>query len=204
VTKKIYWHHEPKTDVPMMWFTFVAAFAALASGWIFYLQLKEMQRSATLDQRAWLKVVIKDWEISEGHPISAHLLVSNIGKTPARVIKGDVVIELLGKDDSPNFKSPVDGSGLLNFTTGIMFPSSSDPDGVLVQQPTRDAQLSHDDFVHLKNGDQYATIQGNLRFLDIFGAQHWLHFCTWKSIASPGHNFQTRSCIEDYNDTDHD
>ena len=87
------------TDWTVALFTAVLATFAILQGLTLNGQLREMK----LDQRAWLSVTVTPLQPVKGQPVRARIHVENIGKTPAKAVSEDVVVETRKITESPSF-----------------------------------------------------------------------------------------------------
>jgi hypothetical protein len=161
-----------------------------------------------LDQRAWISVGLIDNQLFDGQPIQSPVVIGNTGKTPALKVKGDIVLQLLKPNETPTF---IYGSGhpRSHIPEVTMLPNQQihlsaaalqkvqgpNPD-VILATPTIRKQLESENLL--------IAVHGNITYTDIFGLQHWVHFCSFgKGGSSKGPNLGAEKCDE-YNDVDHD
>lgn len=179
---------------------------AFLTGAILWLQLDEMRT----DERAWLNITEVDAhypkDISKD-PLSETLTLENTGKTAARAVSSQFILDFVVNGYSPDF---VYADRIFNsYTVGALNPNSPQSiDVVFLKQrpgesstvPRLLAQSESDD---LNNGRAYLALYGRATYLDIFGHKHWMHYCVFStSIANPTAKFPvtSKSC-SDYNDT---
>src|SRR5262245_31582345 len=104
--------------------TFLGLLIAFFTGLILRNQLNEMK----VDQKAWMTLSIgtvnwpKDVDNVNKVVVTAPAVVTNIGKTAARNVHIQVVMEYVVNGSSPDFV--YDGRVRSDSTTGIMFPNS--------------------------------------------------------------------------------
>ena len=181
----------------MVGLTAVVATAAGISGWIFYLQWCEMHKSLVRDQRAWIvpTITIQPTTLDPKAPVGAHIHLANSGKTPARAIFTEVVIEQVNKNLSPTLSYPKPDIMSL---VGILFPNDpgSDVDAGIGGPPKPLNQAAYDSLVR---GDSYIAAYLTVRYIDAFGIHHWVTECQWHAWAKG--DFQSRACVE-YANTD--
>lgn len=90
-------------------------YVGVAVAIIYLCQLLSMQQSVRLaritvevDQRAWLSLRQEPFQFHTGTELSIPLTANNIGKTPARNIRGWVFVQRVQKDTNVDFSSPTD------------------------------------------------------------------------------------------------
>jgi hypothetical protein len=189
-------HEKSFTDWTVAGFTAVLALFAICQGIAIWGQWREMK----LDQRAWLSMSTSVNPIAKDMPITALIHVENIGKTPAKHVLTEVVIEKLKVTDSPSFDyvAIVDNS-LVN----LIFPRSVDEWIAMRGDRRNPPKLTDTELGALKNGDYYVAVFAKVSFSDVNNTPHWVHFCAWKTFDESGKlsAVQTRVCTE-YNDID--
>jgi hypothetical protein len=165
---------------------------------------QQAERTMRIDQRAWVRIGTGSEVFTINQPIIVNLLIGNSGKTPAKDVTGDMVVQLLKETEEPDFiYAP--GHPRMHLPKILILPNTEahsplkvqyDPPGgnkpvaVLYSQKLKD---------QIENGTLLVVVHGRLTYDDVFGRQHWLKFCTFG-----GHNLEGRgpaSCDE-YNDTD--
>lgn len=183
---------------------------AILTGGIFWLQLGEMKT----DQRAWVTVSLKPVQFPKDitqiktTQVIAPIAINNVGKTAARNLVSNIVIEYEVNGQSPDFVYTNRVRTIS--TTGIMFPNSPQSvpvpfnEGKKGDTDTHPRFLTEGEFQDLIKGDGYMVVYGETTFSDIFGTKHWLHFCNF-FVAPQATDVQVsaKGCT-DYNDTDHD
>jgi hypothetical protein len=193
------------TDWCIAAFTFVLAGAAIYQFVIMGSQLDTMRK----DQRPWLDLTFttNSNALQVGDPITAMAHVVNNGKTPARAITGDVVIEMIKNGEKSKLNYPLPHS---RFTVGALFPNRpmdspvfsrvrTASDGISVEaNPVSQAEL--DDFNQVKS---FIIVYGIVSYRDFFGTWHWTKICGYfpKPNATGG---VTAKWCADYGDIDGD
>jgi hypothetical protein len=207
------------TDVATVILTAIIAGAALVSAWIFNGQLTEggkqtaaVERQMRQDQRAWVYIensVFTGWK--ENIPVIVHFNLVNRGKTPAKQIKANFILEKLSADTIPTFT--YEGRPRFAPQTGILVPGFVDPKPFEVQsarwgsdsmgQVTQPWLLSKTDVEELNHGRAWVVLYGEIRYNDIFGTPHWIKLCEWTSgrVDLVRSSAPAKACI-DYNDAD--
>ena len=135
-----------------------------------------------LDQRAWLAInptppVFDEVKLFVGETgetkVTAKLEIKNTGRTPARIVRGRIEIEVLhGFYQKPMFKYiPAHTAQIL---TPILAPNAA----VTI---TLQGGMNLMDTVNQST----ASVHGELRYCDVFDMQHWINFClTWRPDLS--------------------
>jgi hypothetical protein len=199
------WMQKDKTftDWCVAAFTFILAAAAIHQFVIMGGQLDTMRK----DQRPWIDLTFTSNSnaLQVGYPITAAAHVVNEGKTPARAVTSDIVIEMVKNGDEPRLDYPLPHS---RFTTGAVFPNRpmdspvfnrvrTAADGVSVEtDPVTQAEF--DDF---NQGNSFIVVYGTVSYKDFFGTSHWTRMCGF--FAKPGgtKGFSAKQCT-DYADID--
>ena len=190
--------------------TFLGLLITVFTGLILYDQLHEMK----VDQRAWMSLSMgtvqfpKDLDSIGKVPVSAPITITNIGKTAARNIHTQAVMDYEVNGSSPDFI--YDRRPRSEGTTGIMFPNSPFPMPATFMEGkqgggTQPRYLTAAEYQDLTKGDGYMVVYVETTYTDIFGSQHWLHFCQFfasSQVVSPV-TVTSKACT-DYNDTDHE
>lgn len=168
--------------------------------------VKAIQRQMRQDQRAWLDIVIGNFQWGLNVPVSVPVIITNMGKTPARKFRVAVVVEVLTIDKSPDLSDKLNTPAVTE-TAGIMTPHSVstlkgqtflvDPSDKSKAIPWN---LGETDKLNLEIGKTYWVAHGMLWYDDIFKTSHWRKFCTFGS-PKPGILMPTGACSE-YNNVD--
>jgi hypothetical protein len=132
--------------------------------------------SSRLDQRAWLGAGDNTYSITESGPIHSSVSVINTGRTPAIEIycriTGTTKIrgEILHRSDitySPELPTLKEGAIFPN----VHFPLVA---GGISMDPAKQKVWSE----NVQSGSWIAYFFGEIRYKDIFGENHWTHFCS--------------------------
>jgi hypothetical protein len=172
--------------IVMAVFTVVLAIVGVLTYCVLKNQLREMHeggidthtlaKSAELDQRAWLGAGDYIYTITESNPVACSATVLNTGRTPAMGIlcritgttklKGYVLkdSDIVYPADMPIIKQ------------GTIFPKQHFP--LNAGGPPMDTGKQKAWFDHVTDGDWIQYFFGEVRYRDIFGKDHWTHFCT--------------------------
>lgn len=180
------------------------------TGFIFWYQLDEMRT----DERAWISVSTKvafpkDENSMKTVPVVATITYNNIGKTAARGIKVEAVVDYEMNGESPDFV--YDGRPRSRSTTGIIFPNDPQqlPAPFLEGDPSsktevKNRYLVHSEFQDLNDGTSYMVVYVKADYTDIFGKKHWTHYCSFFiNPNAPPVNISAKACTS-YNDTDNE
>jgi hypothetical protein len=207
------WWGLTRFEIIMSVLTLAGVAIAIFTGLIFLKQLGEMRT----DQRAWIGISAaavgaqfpQDESQLASVPVSLSVFLANIGKTGARIVHSEFVMDYEVNGQAPDFK--YDGRVRTQSTNGIIFPSSP-PVQVTVpfSQGTpneinniKPRYLTASEYKDLRTGQGYMTVYGFATFVDIFGTSHWTHFCTFFVAPNVTVTVTAKSCV-DYNDADND
>jgi hypothetical protein len=157
-----------------------------------------------MNQRAWVQVELLKSEIDKLNLSTIQTLdlpmhLSNPGRSPAKTIAIDAVVEIVNSASGPSFDY---SQHHIHETIAIFFPGAPDfgfPARLLKAFPDESidpVELTPTQHEELATGKSYLAVFGSVSYADDFG-MHWTRFCLWKGFA-PG-TFQSRSCIV-YND----
>ena len=166
-------------------------------------------RAMGVYQRAWIQVMGSTTKFDASDPDHVRVLLTlffkNIGKTPARKIRAQVVTQNLLNSEAPTFE--YSGKPRTTSTIGIAFPDEMQPmrPQLLEDDPNRPGRarertLSRAEYQALVNGDAWIAIYASVEYEDAFHIQHWTHYCTWTALVA-GRDVTAKSCT-DYNNTD--
>jgi hypothetical protein len=167
-------------------FTFILAATSGFTIWILKNQLKEMHeggidthalaQSAELDQRAWLGASDYAYAITESDPVEGSVIVLNTGRTPAMEIlcrtTGTTKLKGYILKDS-DIVYPAD---LPTLKEGTIFPNQHFP--LKAAGPPMDLSKQKIWFNSVTGGGWIQYFFGDIRYRDVFGRDHWTHFCT--------------------------
>lgn len=182
----------------------VAVVVGLGVLGVYFCQLRVMQQQVNLAERGWIGFVQPPTFPLDGATTPATIQVTNFGKTPARQVEGDMVAAVLMKGEEPTFDYSL-GHPHNRFYAGVVFPNSPFPvtiDVVRYINKTPTAVSSADLRKELESGQSYVVFYGQIAYKDIFGIEHWTHFCTGSGKAMQELD-TLKKCIR-YNDVDHD
>jgi hypothetical protein len=168
--------------------------------------VEQAEQTMRLDQRAWIHIgSVPPNKFKIGQPMDVPIMIGVVGKTPAKIVTGDLVVQLLKPNEIPDFLYDTPNHPHYHLTPLLIIPDTgmditltiaryalgtkkTEP---IVYNPTIQRDLA--------NGDLIVVIFADLTYDDVFGVHHWLKFCTYgaQNLHTPGPN----KCNE-YNDVD--
>ena|SRR3984893_16099852 len=145
------------------------------------LQWEAMHDALTIDQRAWVSVVVPSNFPLDGSSIAASIQIANTGKTPAKDVEGDIIATVLKKSEAPSYDFS-GGHPHNKLYAGTIFPNAPISTAVTVvryepqvaEPITPTLQLRQD----IASGESFIIFYGRISYLDVFGKSHWTTFCT--------------------------
>ncbi len=167
-----------------------------------YLQWSDLRRNFETDERSWARVIHgEDQALTDTKELSSSLTLINSGKTPARQITVNCVMNILRASDPITFTF----NNYHQLTLApIVFPGNDKIENVLcglLDANEKTVQITQPQREGLASGDLYMISYGTIDYRDQFG-WHWSHFCWWRQFATPGaHKFDAFPCTA-FNDTD--
>jgi hypothetical protein len=182
--------------------TIMLAVFGIPSCVFLYFQLKESHEALIIDQRAWLSVTFPANYPLAGTSIPVETQITNSGKTPARVVAGDVVATVLEKGEEPTIGDFTVSHPHNRLYPTVVFPGAPIPITLAVVRygPKAAETIVPDDALRqdIANGKRFIIFYGRIAYYDVFGIQHWTQFCTGSGIAIQDN---LKKCIG-YNDVD--
>jgi len=185
--------------------TLIGLFVAIVSGRIYVEQLQETR----IDQRPWITLMGNEAVFrndgSGGATFVMPITIGNTGKTPARNLHSEIVVEKIYNGNGPKFI--YENIPRVFDTTGIIGPNEhvSTEAQLLDPGPTPKRSvprhLSPAEFQDLKDGGTYLAIYAYTTYDDVFGIHHWNQFCTVATRSQTGVDLTAKSCT-DYNNFD--
>lgn len=169
------------------------------------LQVTIMQHQLVVEDRAWLKVRFKDEgqrkpDTSEIKQLLLNANVSNVGKTPARKVFVEAIVELVKATEPPSFSYAAKSH--ITTKMAFLFPGE-DHDisfaSLAADDSTSPLKVTSIEQEKLASGDIYLASFGQATYVDEFGP-HWTHFCWWVGFKV-GARYNAATCV-DYNDVD--
>jgi hypothetical protein len=162
-----------------------------------------IRRQMRIDQRAWISVAVSfPQEFKENTTIFGFAHITNSGKTPAKNILGQFVIEKVRNGESPSFTYSSTARTIA--TQGSLFPNASNDvpvEWVRAIPRTSNMEpilLGPTDIADLRAGRIVFVIHGRIDYKDVFGMSHWIKACG--GTSTPG-SYTAKKCT-DYNDLD--
>lgn len=187
--------------------TLAGVVIAVFTGLIFWKQLKEMRT----DQRAWVSMASGSGKFAkeaDGNTIvTVPMTITNTGKTPAKAVFNEIVVEKVKNGDSPEFI--YDNRARTYNSTGTIFPNGTQQvtagllKGKLNTNQTEPLLLTPSQVQDLTDGTYYLAIYSQTSYFDVFGTKHWLHFCAFATLSPVPIPLTAKKCT-DYNDVDND
>lgn len=184
------------TDWLLVLFTGVLAAAAIYQFVITDGQLHAMKQ----DQRAWVKIASPEpLATGGGQPIIAPVHLINTGKTPALNYLGEALVKILPIEQEPAFDYSQWDHGRTN--GGILY--TADPRDIEASMYAKDAwttshpemiALSDTDYKKFLDGKAYIVVYARVTYSDIYGVNHWTHFCNWSSHAPSSPALKCSEC----------
>jgi hypothetical protein len=185
------------TDWIIVLFTGVLTFTAIYQYSITDRQLDTMRK----DQRPWMKISFTMDPLQALGPVRGVLSWVNIGKTPARNIRGDFAIETVRNGEQPKLRS----EGFhLTFATGMIMPNDT-PGAYAIQRarPVGNAPgeseadvLSAPELQDFNELKIFFVVYGIIHYADFFAIEHWTKFCEvmYTPNPPPGTTFTGHPC----------
>jgi hypothetical protein len=179
------------------------------TGGIFWKQLKEMRT----DQRAWLSITSGVGNVatdpsSGNSTVAIPVTIANTGKTPAKRVTTEVVVEKVHNGDSPEFI--YDNRALTRGSTGTIFPGgfykieAALLKGVLNRpDQTENILLTPSQFKELEDGTSYIAVYSRTSYVDVFDTTHSLYYRAFATLSPTVIRLTAKRCT-DYNDVDND
>lgn len=158
------------------------------------------------DQRPWIRVDLDSPSVQPDSAMFGTLHLVNKGKTPARTVRGDIVVERVKNGENPRLDYP---RPHMEISVGIQFPDVPS-DAIPVMRARRSigsnspendpiTKTESEDFA---NGVTFYVVYGKITYTDFFGVDHWTKFCTPIVSSNPRvGGFTFRACT-DYGDVD--
>jgi hypothetical protein len=188
----------------MVIFTGSAVLFAGISAVLLYRQLDDAHRNFVVDERAWIKVNSSTPQATEGAPVTISITFTNTGKTPAKNVDSQFLIEVLPREQMADLSHYPSGNAIVRISTGLLVPGDTTAQWPAVfftgiGADVHPKLLNHNDYMRLVNGADYVVLRDIVTFDDIFGVSHWVHYCKWETL---GHGeYPAKNCTA-YNGTD--
>lgn len=183
------------TDWLLTMFTGVLAAASIYQFTIMNGQLDEMRK----EQRPWIKVIFDSDPLKALGAVGGVAHLVNKGKTPAKGIAADMLIERIKNGEQPKLDYSVSH---VQFSQGSLFPDESADVHVRrlrnISSDTADSDLlTESEFDDFRHNRIFFIVYGTIRYTDFFGIDHWTKFCEFA-----GNGTATAKRCSDYNDVD--
>jgi len=159
-------------------------------------------RSFRQDERAWMafKFAEGSLTLTIGKPFLVPTELTNVGKTPAKNVRGNIVVGVFKKGESLDF-TYTSGHANYGIRAGTMFPTGKiiesfeaikhgkeHAEPIIFTPPLKDELFSAQSFL---------IVHGRIAYNDIFGTEHWTTYCRY--VLHP--ELISEECTR-YNDTD--
>lgn len=128
------------------------------------------------DQRAWLSVGDYTYTITESDPVTSSVFVTDSGKTPATKVLCRITGTTKPKGYVLRDSDIVYPADMPTVNHGTIFPNQHFPlrAGGDPMEPGKQKIW----FDNVKGGEWIQYFFGDVRYRDVFGKDHWTHFCT--------------------------
>jgi hypothetical protein len=133
-------------------------------------ELNEMKSG----ERAWVGASDYTYTIAESGPVKGVASVSNVGKTPAMAIVSTMTGRTL--DHVLSASDIIYPAKRPTIKQGTVFPNQRFP--LTVGGDPMDSATQKTWFENVKAGRLNLYFFGEIRYRDVFGHDHWTHFCT--------------------------
>jgi hypothetical protein len=172
-----------------------------------------VQRQMRQDQRPWIQLSLIPGDkitYTENSPLTAHLRITNTGKTAARHVAMFILLEYVKNGSEPTLPKLTDKKVRQYnvMVAGILFPNTpqdiqisgvSTKISTLKEKRSEPPPLTRSEHDDLASGKAYIGIDGFVRYDDVFNVKHWTTFCNW--IAAKNGNYSASECAR-YNNVD--
>jgi hypothetical protein len=172
------WRSKPTAEWTMVWLTFVLAFFAALSAWIFYRQLDEMHQTLIQSQRPWVNAEKFDAHRMTLPPVGRFTIYGDVTMRNSGVsIARDGWVAMVAKANGYSDLKKEWDDACKTVSTSIK-AGNAWPIG-FVLDPNQSTQLPHSiqaDFTaqQLRNG---FYLLGCAKYIDQFGILHTTRFC---------------------------
>jgi hypothetical protein len=163
----------------------IAVIVGIAVLFVYGGQLSVMQQTLRAEQRAWLSAKGPESSptITDGQPIKTLVHVVNTGRTPAKNVSIETVVDIIR-----NNEDPISSRALSHHhaTTGVIWPNDpiDIPAELLEGNGFTKKLVTPEMHAALTAGQAYIVIYGKVEYTDIFNVSHRTRFCGWYAYAS--------------------
>jgi hypothetical protein len=206
-----YWRDQIRASRWLNRITAGGVVAALATLVFLGAQVYVSRLQMRMEQRAWLTITIGEPTLKENEPISAPITLLDSGKTVAKKVEGFLfIVPVAATEAHPSFTAiPAQDRGFWireSIRTGVIAPNSPLTMPVFAVTPTGEPQartispliLTPKLREEIDGQRTVLLIYGQVTYRDIFGDEHWYHFCAGHgAVSAPA----VAACAA-YNDTD--
>lgn len=141
-------------------------------------------KSFRQDERAWMAFKFKEGNITLtiGKSFLIPTELTNVGKTPAKNVRGSIVVDVYKKGQPLDF-TYTSGHAVYRIEAGTMFPTGTITEsfeaikhGKEHAEPIIFTPTLKDD---LFNAKSFLIVHGIIYYNDIFGTEHWTKYCRY-------------------------
>ena len=165
-------------------------------------------RTSRLEQRAWINVRSEGAVVNQDGPIDIPVEVSNVGRTPAIHLEGDIIATVMSPGEV--LDTSYRAGHLRNHTVGgTLLPGVNQPPTQframrMLGNETANIRSSPQLADSINKGEQVIVVYGRLTYSDIFGVKHWITFCQSGSRNPLGKPIARVEGCAEYNQVDDD
>jgi hypothetical protein len=141
------------------------------------------------DLRAYLRTNVSDPKLTPENQLTFETVITNVGKTPARIGENCIKVVLLGQSEKPVFRyySPNTGHPCVRVMVGPLLPNQE----IHAGQPTATQRSPIPPVIFdegkarsLKEGKSRILVHGKINYTDTFDIPHWVTFCYYYPIQA--------------------
>jgi hypothetical protein len=137
--------------------------------------VKLAQDQMRVDQRAWLGAQDSTYSIAESGPIHSSVFVTNSGRSPAV----EIVCKMTGitkeERNAIRISDIIYPADLQAIKAGTLFPNTHIP--LIAGGIPMDPEMQKIWFKNIQSSAWGVYFFGEIQYRDIFGKEHWTHFC---------------------------
>lgn len=139
----------------------------------------------SLDERAWIAVGVANGTLFEGKPLYISTRIMNNGRTPARKVTGDFIVEMVSPSAKPEFL--YEGRHRFHLPEVTVMPNApidfpvygvSQDKKYPIGKPSPEIIYTHEMRIQVEKGSRIIVMYGRVTYEDVFGGRHWVNFCT--------------------------
>jgi hypothetical protein len=140
--------------------------------------VREGEKAARHDQRAWIALVDIQGIPEVGTSFSVNLVAQNSGKTFAKNLTMRAVIEILKRGEEPDFSLEDTAAARKDSSVSLLAPNADYVMDIELRKQTPPHEITHFDLDGIRSGNLTLFVHGRMSYEDIFGCPHWASFCT--------------------------